>query len=64
MPREKNPKESRSRNIRWEVSVDKIAEDLAYEKKLSGGVSELLSRLIVAESKRKRGIAHLYPKSI
>jgi hypothetical protein len=60
MRKAKPAKESRNRNIRWEISVDQIAEDLAHEKRLKGGVSELLARLILAESKRKRGIAHLH----
>jgi hypothetical protein len=50
----------RNRTIRWDESIDKLAADLAFEKRMKGGVSELLARLIKAESKRKRGIAHLH----
>ena len=52
----------RRRNISWLQSVDELAESLAFEKKFKGGVSELISRLIIAESKRKRGIAHLHAR--
>jgi len=62
MPRHKS-KYCRSRNIRWEICIDQIASDLAFEKKLKGGVSELITRLVIAESKRKRGIAHLHNPS-
>ena len=55
---------ARNRNIRWTLEIDKIATDLAFEKKLKGGVSELISRLITAEAKRKRGIAHLHSKTL
>ena len=52
----------RRRNISWESAIDSIAEELAFEKRLKGGVSELLARLVMAERSRKRGIAHLHPK--
>lgn len=55
-PKHTNP---RPRTIRWSEEIDKIATDLAFEKKFKGGVSELLMRLVKAEFKRKRGIAHL-----
>jgi len=60
MPKQKNPDPCRARNLRWPVKIDAIAVDLAHEKRLKGGVSELLARLILAESKRKRGVAHLH----
>jgi hypothetical protein len=50
----------RRRNILWNEEADKMAERLAHEYKLKRGVSELLERLIRADSKRKRGIAHLH----
>jgi len=34
-----------------------MAVAIAHDRHCNGGVSELLSRLILAESKRKRGIA-------
>ena len=54
----------RRRNISWGKEIDSLAESLAFEKRFKGGVSELLSRLIVAESKRKRGIAHLNSREV
>jgi predicted CopG family antitoxin len=56
----KENQDSRNRTIRWLRSIDEIAEKLAKEKNLKRGVSELFERLILAESKRKRGIAHLH----
>ena len=64
MSKKPTPPKSRNRNIRWTLELDQLAKNLAFEKKLDGGVSELISRLVVAESKRKRGIAHLHAKSI
>ena len=51
---------SRPRTILWAKSVDKIAADLAHEKRFKRGVSEFLERLVIAESRRKRGISHLH----
>jgi hypothetical protein len=50
---------SRNRTIRWPQTIDAAAQDLVFSRKLHGGVSELLVRLVIAESKRKRGIVHL-----
>jgi len=60
MPKAKSQEQCRPRNLRWPVRVDELAVNLAFEKKLKGGVSELITRLVIAESKRKRGIAHLH----
>jgi len=49
----------RNRTIRWETEIDKLAEELAFQKRFKGGVSELLARLVKAEGNRKRGISHL-----
>jgi hypothetical protein len=49
----------RNRTIRWSQDIDIAARDLVFARKLHGGVSELLTRLVLAEAKRKRGIAHL-----
>lgn len=49
----------RNRTIRWPQEIDLAAVDLAFSRKMHGGVSELLTRLVIAEAKRKRGIAHL-----
>ena len=54
----------RRRNISWSSEVDRLAEEMAFDKHLKGGVSELLERLVRAESKRKRGIAHLHPREL
>jgi hypothetical protein len=48
---------ARRRNIRWEKEIDLLAEDLAFQNKLKGGVSELLEKLVRAQAKRKRLIA-------
>ncbi len=56
-----NETPSRRRNISWADRVDELAVALAFEKRFKGGVSELLARLVMAEAKRKRGIAHLHP---
>lgn len=58
-PTLKNP---RNRTIRWEGEIDEIADSLVQRAggKIKGGVSELLTRLVLAEAKRKRGIAHLH----
>lgn len=50
---------ARNRTIRWAEKIDRLAVEIVFEKRIRGGVSELLTRLITAESKRKRGIAHL-----
>ena len=49
----------RNRTIRWSSEIDSAAVDLVFSRKMRGGVSELLTRLVIAEAKRKRGIAHL-----
>jgi hypothetical protein len=49
----------RRRNIVWSDEADLIAETLAVTKGFKRGVSELLERLVRAESGRKRGTAHL-----
>ena len=49
----------RNRTIRWSSEIDNAAVDLVFSRKMRGGVSELLTRLVIAEAKRKRGIAHL-----
>ena len=49
----------RNRTIRWSSEIDSAAVDLVFSRKMRGGVSELLTRLVMAEAKRKRGIAHL-----
>lgn len=54
---------NRRRNISWADEVDKLATELVFDRRISGGVSELLARLVRAEAKRKRGIAHLHPKT-
>jgi hypothetical protein len=54
---------ARRRNILWSDRADNIAEGLAHDKRFKRGVSELLERLIWAEAKRKRGIAHLHGES-
>lgn len=54
--------EIRRRNISWRKTTDRIAKKLAFEKNMT--VSELIERLIFAESTRKRGIAHLHPRQI
>jgi len=43
------------------MPTDDMAVELAMRHRLRGGVSELLSRLVAAEAKRKRGIARLHP---
>ncbi len=56
MPRAKTVKSPRNRTIRWEEEVDARAVNLSYDRRCKGGVSELLTRLVLAEAKRKRGI--------
>jgi hypothetical protein len=56
------PLKLRRRNISWQSSSDDLAKSLALEKRMT--VSELLERLISAEAKRKRGIAHLHPRQL
>jgi len=51
-----NTMNTRRRNISWTSDIDVIAENLAFERRCKRGVSELLERLVRAESKRKRGI--------
>ncbi len=36
--------------------MDARAVNLSYDRRCKGGVSELLTRLVLAEAKRKRGI--------
>jgi hypothetical protein len=55
----KTPPQRRNRTIRWPSEIDLAAVDLAFDRKMHGGVSELLTRLVLAEAKRKRGIVHL-----
>lgn len=55
---------SRRRNILWDTQIDELAQNLVWDKKLKGGVSELLARLVIAEGKRKRGIAHLHERHL
>ena len=50
----------RNRTIRWSKEANEAAEEIAFKLKLKRGVSELLERLVAAETKRKRGIAHLH----
>lgn len=47
----------RRRNLYYADSVHEIAKELAYERRCEGGVSELFTRLVLAERKRKRGVA-------
>lgn len=49
----------RRRNIRWEDQVDELAVELAGP--FRGGVSELLAKLVIAEGRRKVGVAHRTP---
>ena len=56
-----NTKEPKKRNVSWDMLTDDMAVELAMRHRLRGGVSELLSRLVAAEAKRKRGIARLHP---
>lgn len=58
----KNASTLRRRNISWRSASDQVARRLAFEKNMT--VSELLERLIQAEAHRKRGIAHLHPRTI
>ena len=51
----------KKRNVSWDMPTDDMAVELAMRHRLRGGVSELLSRLVAAEAKRKRGIARLHP---
>lgn len=57
MPRTATIKNPRPRTIRWESDVDTLAVNLAHERRCKGGVSELLKRLVLAERKKKRGVA-------
>ena len=50
----------RRRNISWRT--DGIVRQLAFDKNMT--VSELLERLVNAEAKRKRGIAHLHSREV
>jgi hypothetical protein len=47
-------------NIYLPAELKKLARKTAEEKKMS--LSELIQRLLSAEIKRKRGIAHLHPR--
>lgn len=59
MPKTLSLANRRNRTIRWPKEIDTQAQDLVFERRLHGGVSELLTRLVIAEAKRKRGIVHL-----
>lgn len=59
MPKTISPSSRRNRTIRWPQEIDTAAQDLVFARRVRGGVSELLTRLVIAEAKRKRGIVHL-----
>jgi hypothetical protein len=52
-------KDKERTNISLPKSAKNAAVELVHQHRLDGGVSELITRLIIAEAKRKRGIAHL-----
>jgi len=54
-------KDKERTNISLPKSAKDAAIELVHQHRLDGGVSELITRLIIAEAKRKRGIAHLQP---
>lgn len=51
MKPQKNPKRLVRRNLSWDESVEKTAEELAAHYRLKGGVSEL-ARLLVIDCAR------------
>jgi len=53
---------NRRRNISWESKIDELAQRMAAPYR--GGVSELLAKLVIAESRRKVGVAHRTPSTL
>ena len=51
--------EPKQRTVRWEQAVDDLAVSLAHERKCDDGVGELLTLLVLKESKLKRGVGRV-----
>lgn len=48
---------TRRRNISWDRAVDELAEILASRRRIKGGVSEYLARLVRKDARSKKGLA-------
>jgi hypothetical protein len=47
---------NRRRNISWDRAVDELAEILASRRRIKGGVSEYLARLVRKDAQSKKGL--------